>query len=180
MTEGALDFREEDTSDEKLKRLERGLAYVGLDPEEAVPLFASLLSLRLSERYAPLEISPQLQRQKTLEALLAWVLALGEKQPLVLVVEDLHWIDPSTLEWLGLAIEQCPTANVLLLMTHRPDFEPPWPAREHLHAIGLSRLTRRHSLELVARPSCSNASPAAPMVCRCSWRSWPKASSRLG
>ena len=96
---------------------------------EAVPLFASLLSLRLPERYAPLEISPQLQRQKTLEALLAWVLALGEKQPVVLLVEDLHWIDPSTLEWLGLLIEQCPTANVLLLLTHRPEFEPPWPGR---------------------------------------------------
>ena len=87
----------------------------GLEPAEALPLFASLLSLRLPERYAPLEISPQLQRQKTLETLLAWVLALGEKQPVVLVVEDLHWIDPSTLEWLGLLIEQCPTASVLLL-----------------------------------------------------------------
>ena len=150
LLEGALDFRKEDSAEDTLGRLERGLAYVGLDSDEAVTLFASLLSLRLPERYAPLEMSPQLQRQKTLETLLAWVFALGEKQPLVLVVEDLHWIDPSTLEWLGLLIEQCPTANVLLLMTHRPDFEPPWPGRAHLHAITLSRLSRRQSQQLIA------------------------------
>jgi class 3 adenylate cyclase len=129
LLEQAHDFRDEDSPEHKLERLERGLAHVGLEPAEAVPLLASLLSLRLPERYAPLEISPQLQRQKTLETLLAWVLALGEKQPLVLVVEDLHWVDPSTLEWLGLLIEQCPTAGVLLLLPHRPSFEPPWPAR---------------------------------------------------
>ncbi|MBW2389652.1 MAG: AAA family ATPase, partial [Deltaproteobacteria bacterium] len=160
MLEEALDFREEDLSEEKLERLERGLAHAGLELDEAVPLLASLLSLRLSERYAPLEISPQLQRQRTLGTLLAWVLALGEKQPVVLFVEDLHWIDPSTLEWLGLVIEQCPTANVLLLMTHRPTFEPPWLGREHLHGITLSRLSRRHSQDLVARAIAETALPA--------------------
>jgi tetratricopeptide (TPR) repeat protein len=160
MLEGALDFREEDSAEEKLGRLERGLAHVGLEPDEAVPLFASLLSLRLPERYARMEISPQLQRQKTLETLLAWVLALGEKQPLVLVVEDLHWIDPSTLEWLGLLIEECPTENVLLMMTHRPDFEPPWPARGHVLALGLNRLSRHQSQDLVARATAEAALPA--------------------
>ena len=160
MVESALDFKEEDSAEEKLGRLERGLAHVGLEPDETVPLFASLLSLRLSEHYAPLEISPQLQRQKTLEALLAWVLALGEKQPLVLVVEDLHWIDPSTLEWLGLLIEQCPTASVLLLLTHRPDFEPPWPARGHVLSLGLNRLSRRQSQDLVAAAIADAVLPA--------------------
>ncbi len=150
MIEVALDFKQEDSVEEKLERIERGLSQVGIEPEEAVPLFAGLLSLRLPERYAPLEISPQLERQKTLETLLAWVLALGEKQPLVLVVEDLHWIDPSTLEWLGLVIEQCPTANLLLVMTHRPDFEPPWSARGHVLPIALSRLSRRHAQALIA------------------------------
>jgi len=159
MLEGALDFGDEDTSDQKLEQLERGLAHVGLDLAAAVPLFASLLSLRLSERYAPLEITPQLQRQRTFEILLAWVLALAEKQPLVLLVEDLHWIDPSTLEWLGIVIGQCPTANVLLLLTHRPNFEPPWPGREHLHAITLSRLNRRQSQELVAQTTAEAALP---------------------
>jgi len=77
MLEGAHDFGDEDTSEQKLERLERGLAHAGLDLAAAVPLFASLLSLRLSDRYAPLEITPQLQRQRTFETLLAWVLALA-------------------------------------------------------------------------------------------------------
>jgi len=170
MLEGALDIGDEDTSEQKLERLERGLAHVGLELNEAIPLFASLLSLRLSERYVPLEITPQLQRQRTFETLLAWVLALAEKQPLVLLVEDLHWIDPSTLEWLGLVVGQCPTANVLLLMTHRPHFEPPWAAREHLHAITLSHLTRRQSQELVAQ-TVAEAVLSAELVDRIASRS---------
>jgi TOMM system kinase/cyclase fusion protein len=150
MLEDALDLREEDSDDAKLGRLERGLAHVELEPAEAVPLLASLLSLRLPERYPPLEISPRLQRQRTLETLLAWLLALADKQPVVLLVEDLHWIDPSTLEWLGLLIEQCPTAGLLLLLTHRPDFEPPWPSRTHLLPMGLIRLSRRQAKQLIA------------------------------
>ena len=150
MIEVVLDFKQADSPEEKLERLERGLSHVGIESEEAVPLLASLLSLRLPERYAQPEISPQLQRQKTLETLLAWVLALGERQALVLVVEDLHWIDPSTLEWLGLLIQQCPTAGVLLMMTHRPKFEPPWSARAHLLPVSLSRLSRRHAQDLIA------------------------------
>ena len=149
LLEQALDFDEPDTSEQKLARLERGLAHAGMELAESVPLFASLLSLRLPERYPPLEISPQHQRQKTLASLLAWLLALGEKQPVVLLVEDLHWTDPSTLEWLGLLIEQCPTAGVLLLLTHRPDFEPPWPGRAHLLPVTLSRLSRAQAKELV-------------------------------
>jgi class 3 adenylate cyclase len=161
LVEQAHDFGDEHSPEEKLGRLERGLAHVGLEPAEAVPLLASLLSLRLPERYAPLEISPQLQRQKTLETLLAWVLALGEKQPVVLLVEDLHWIDPSTLEWLGLLIEQCPTVGVLLLLTHRPDFEPPWPSRTHLLPMGLIRLSRRQAKQLVAGAISESTLPEA-------------------
>jgi class 3 adenylate cyclase/tetratricopeptide (TPR) repeat protein len=159
MIEGALDFSDEDTSEQKFERLERGLADIGLDPAKTAPLFASLLSLRLPERYVPLDISPQLQRQRTFETLLAWLLALNEEQPVVLVVEDLHWIDPSTLEWLGLVIGQCPTANVLLLLTYRPNFEPPWPGRGHLHPIMLSRLSSGQSRDLVARATPETALP---------------------
>ncbi len=150
LVEQGLRFEDDLSPDERVERLERNLALAGLEPAETVPLLASLLLLRLPDRYAPLEISPQLQRQKTLEALLSWVLALGEKQPVVLLVEDLHWTDPSTLEWLGLLIEQCATAGVLLLLTFRPDFEPPWSARGHVLPIALSRLSRRQAKELVA------------------------------
>ena len=92
LVEQALGFDDELPPEEKLERLERGLAPRSVwSRAKPCRCVASLLSLRLPARYAPLEISPQLQRQKTLEALLAWVLALGEKQPVVLLVEDLHW-----------------------------------------------------------------------------------------
>jgi predicted ATPase len=81
--------------------------------EETVPLFASLLSLPVPEdRYPPLNLSPQRQRQKTLESIVAIILELSEQQPLLFILEDLHWTDPTTLEFLGLLIDQTPTASV--------------------------------------------------------------------
>jgi predicted ATPase len=159
LIEQTLDFRDAHSPDERLGLLERGLARTGMDLAETVPLFAGLLSLRLPERYPPLAISPQLQRQKTLAALCAWLLALGEKQPLVLVLEDLHWTDPSTLEWLGLLVEQCPTAGVLLLLTFRPEFEPPWPGQARLLHIALDRLKRDEARRLVAEAASGTALP---------------------
>lgn len=161
LVEQALRLDDLGNPGEKVSRLEFALELAGLALAETVPLFTSLLSLRLPERYAPLEISPQLQRKRTLEALLAWVLALGEKQPLVLVVEDLQWIDPSTLEWLGLLIEQCPTAAALVLLTFRPEFEPPWPAHAHLQPIVLSRLKHKEARALVVASSSGAALPEA-------------------
>ncbi|MDJ0848267.1 MAG: TOMM system kinase/cyclase fusion protein [Myxococcota bacterium] len=133
-------FTEELPAEEKVERLERSVAQAGLNLAETVPLLAPLLSLPLPERYAPLAISPQLQRQRTLEVLRSWVLELGERQPVLLVVEDLHWADPTTLEWLGLLIQQIPTAGVLLVLTFRPEFEPPWPTHAHLQPLTLGRL----------------------------------------
>ena len=106
-------------------------------------------------------LGPQLQRQKTLEALLSWVLALGEMQPLVLEVEDLHWADPSTLEWLGLLAEQCATAGILLLLSYRPEFEPPWAHREHVLPIALTRLRPRDARELASAALSESALPEA-------------------
>jgi TOMM system kinase/cyclase fusion protein len=161
MAEQAFGFGVGSPTEEKLARLERGLVGVGLEPAAALPLVASLLSVRLPSNYAPLEISPQLQRQKTLDALLTWVLALSERQPLVLLVEDLHWIDPTTLEWLGLLIGQCPMASILLILTSRPEFAPPWPRREHVLSIGLGRLRGREAKRLVVEALGKAAIPEA-------------------
>jgi predicted ATPase len=109
---------------------------------EVVPLFAALLSLPLPERYPPLTLTPQRQKQKTLDALLAWLLAETTRQPVLLIVEDLHWIDPSTLEFLTLLIDQGPTARLFTLLTCRPEFHAPWGFRAHLTPLTLSRLPR--------------------------------------
>src|SRR6185369_11628654 len=104
---------------------------------ETVALLADLVGLPPLTR---LQLSPELQRRRTIELLAAWTLAIGAVQPVVLVVEDLHWCDPSSLELLGHLVAQNPTARVLLLATARPEFTPPWPAREHMTTLSLARL----------------------------------------
>ena len=94
-------------------------------------------------------MSPELQRRKTIDLLAQWNLALSEVQPLVLVVEDLHWCDVSTLELLGHLIAQSPTARVLLLATARPEFTPPWPTRSNLTTVQLARLTKRQARDMI-------------------------------
>ena len=118
-----LQFQAEDTPDEKLGKLEHALSQYRLPLEETVPLFAPLLSLPLPEnRYPPLNLSPQRQRQKTLETIVAILLELAERQPVLFILEDLHWTDPTTLELLNLVIDQTPTASLLMLLTCRPTF----------------------------------------------------------
>ena len=109
-----LRFEAEETPDEKLAKLEQALSQYRLPLEESVPLFAPLLSLPVPEdRYPPLNLSPQRQRQKTLETIVAILLELAEHQPVLFILEDLHWTDPTTLELLNLVIDQTPTASLL-------------------------------------------------------------------
>jgi predicted ATPase len=109
--------------------LEAGLHPSGLPLAEVVPLLAGLLSVPLPmERYAPLTLTPQQQKQQTFDALLAWLVAEAERQPVLVAWEDLHWADPTTLEILGLVIEQAPTVPMLHVLTSRPEFSPPGPS----------------------------------------------------
>ncbi len=146
-----LQLRREDVPEQKLDKLERTLEQYGFSLSEVVPLFASLLSLPLPERYAPLSLTPQKQKQKALEALLTWLLKEAEKQPVRFVMEDLHWVDPSTLEFLGLLIDQAPTARLYILLTFRPEFSPPWASHSHLTQITLNRLVRRQAEVMIEK-----------------------------
>jgi class 3 adenylate cyclase/predicted ATPase len=139
-----LGFTPEDTAAEKLGKLEVGLR--SLASTETVALLADFLGLSPPTR---LQFSPELQRRKTIDLLAQWNLALSEVQPLVLLVEDLHWCDVSTLELLGHLIAQSPTARVLLLATARPEFTPPWPARFNLTTVQLARLTKRQPRDMI-------------------------------
>jgi class 3 adenylate cyclase len=123
--ERRLQFRRDDTPEDRVTKLERALAVYRLPQAEVVPLLAALLSLPHPQGYAPLSLSAQQQRLKTHEALVGWLLAEAERQPVLAVWEDLHWADPSTLELLGLLIDQAPTARLLTLLTCRPAFRPP-------------------------------------------------------
>ena len=107
----------------------------------------------------PLHVSPEQQRQQTLHALLGLLLRLAAEQPLLLVMEDLHWVDPSTLEWLSLLVDQGPTARILALCTCRPDFNPPWTGRSHLTQMTLARLPQRQAIELTHQVAQGKALP---------------------
>jgi len=138
-----LQFHAEDTPDTKLEKLEHALSQYKLPLAETVPLFAPLLSLPLPEdRYAPLALSPQRQRQKTLESIVAILLELAEHQPVLFIMEDLHWTDPTTLELLNLVIEQIPTTSILTVLTCRSHFQPSWSHRSYLSEVAIHRLSQ--------------------------------------
>ena len=133
-----------DTTAEKMEKIERGLR--DLATPESVALLADFLGLPPP---TPLAMNPDVQRRKTMELLAQWNLAISTIQPLVLLVEDLHWCDASSLELLGRIIAQSATARVLFVATARPEFTPPWPARSNLTTLQLARLTKRQAREMV-------------------------------
>jgi TOMM system kinase/cyclase fusion protein len=156
----ALRFEREESPQQKLHKLEGFLVQYGLPLVEAVPLFAALLSLPLTAEYAPLTLAPEQQKQQTLQALLTILLRIAAQQPVLLVVEDLHWVDPSTLELLSLLVDQGPTARILALFTFRPDFSPPWTGRSHCSQVTLHRLTRQQVAEMIRRVAHGKALPS--------------------
>ena len=111
--------------------------------QETLPLFTALLSLPTPAQYPPLNLTPQKQKERTLQALLQLLVAQAERQATVSVWEDLHWADPSSLEFLTLLIEQIPTTKLLLVLTFRPEFTPPWKPRSHISQLVLNRLGQK-------------------------------------
>jgi class 3 adenylate cyclase/tetratricopeptide (TPR) repeat protein len=145
-----LQFHTEDTPDEKFGKLKQALRQYKLPLEESVPLFAPLLALPVPEnRYPPLNLSPQRQRQKTLESLVTIILELAERQPVLFIVEDLHWTDPTTLEFLNLVIEQIPTTSILTVLTCRPHFQPAWHHRSYITEMTLNHLSHTQVEQIV-------------------------------
>jgi class 3 adenylate cyclase len=153
-------FRETDPVEGRLGRLEAGLDLAGLSKAELVPLLAPLLTLPVPDSYPRPALGPELQRRRTIEALADWTLALGQRQPVVMVLEDLHWCDASTLEVVGRLLEQIPTARVLMLLCFRPEFEPPWAGRSHVTPIAVGRLRERGASQMIAAITGDRALPA--------------------
>ena len=119
-------FARDDAPEAKLAKLEALLAQ-SIATDEAMALIASLLSIPTGERYSLPEISPQKRKEKTLAALIAQLADLGARQPVLIIYEDVHWLDPSSRELLDLTVERVERLPVLLLVTYRPEFQPPWP-----------------------------------------------------
>ena len=146
-----LELRPDDPEAVRLEKLESFCARNGVSADEGLPLLASLLALPASARHPLPPMSPDRQKQRTLQTLLAVVLRMADEKPVLLVVEDLHWIDPTTTELLVLLVNQMATARVFALFTARLEFAPPWPNHSYVTSLALARFTRRQSEEMVER-----------------------------
>jgi predicted ATPase len=145
----------QDRKEEKVAKLEQALTLYGM--QDSLPLFTALLSLPTPSQYPPLNVTPQKQKERTLQALLQLLVAQAERQATVSVWEDLHWADPSSLEFLTLLIEQLPTTKLLLVLTFRPEFTLPWKPRSHISQLVLNRLGKKQVETMIARAAAGNA-----------------------
>ncbi len=140
--ERAAGLMHDDIPRAKLDKLDALLAQSFTPPHDAA-LFAEMLSLPNDGRYQILELAPQQRRQKTLKGLTAQLEGLSQSRPVLMIFEDAHWADPTSLEAFGRAVDRIKALPVLLLVTYRPEFEPPWIGEAHVTALTVNRLTRR-------------------------------------
>jgi class 3 adenylate cyclase/predicted ATPase len=131
-----------DNSQEKLDKLDGLFARTSTSPRDAT-LFAEMLSLPNASRYPALELNPQQRRQRTLDALILRMETLTRQSPVLMIFEDLHWIDPTSLELLSRTVDKIAGLRALLILTFRPEFDPPWIGRPHVTALTLNRLAKR-------------------------------------
>ena len=140
--ERAAGFAYNDAAHAKLDKLDALLAQ-GCAPPQDRALFAELLSLPNDGRYPTSDLTPQQRRLRTLEALTAQLDALSKSNPVLMIFEDVHWIDPTSIEALGHTVDRLKALRVLLIVTHRPEFEPPWIGRPYVTTVTLNRLGER-------------------------------------
>jgi class 3 adenylate cyclase/tetratricopeptide (TPR) repeat protein len=146
----AAGIERDDSADAKLDKLQSLLSQTSGKLDQEMPLLAALLSIPGGNRYPVPEMTPQRRKERTLAALLDQLKRLAARQPVLVVYEDLHWIDPTSLELLSLAVEQIGGQRILLLATARPEFTAPWPGRRHVSALSLNRFGRSECEALIA------------------------------
>ena len=157
--ERAAGFVHDDIPQAKLDKLDMMLAQTSISKQDAA-LFAEMLSLPNDGRYAALDLEPQQRRQKTLEALTAVVEALSRQSPLLMIFEDAHWTDPTSLETFGRVVDRVRSLPVLLIVTFRPEFEPPWIGRPYVTALTINRLAQRDIEAMIDRVVGNKLIPA--------------------
>ena len=158
--ERAAGFMHDDNAHAKLGKLDDVLAQ-GFTQRQDAALFAEMLSLPNDGRYQTLELTPQQRRQRTLEALTTQLQALSRSNPVLMIFEDVHWIDPTSLEALGRAVDRIRTLGVLLIVAYRPEFEPPWIGRPYVTALNINRLGERDIAALIDRVTGNKPLPAS-------------------
>ena len=153
----------DDKPQAKLDKLDAVLAQTSTSPEDAA-LFAEMLSLPNDGRYPVLALTPEQRRQRTLEALTSQLAGLTSQQPVLMIFEDVQWIDPTSLEVLGRTVDRIKTLPVLLIVTFRPEFAAPWAGRSHVMSLALNRLGERETAAIIARLVGNKELPADVMA----------------
>jgi predicted ATPase len=148
--ERAAGFVHDDAAQTKLDKLDALLAQTSTSKQDAA-LFAAMLSLPNNGRDPALDLAPQERKQKTLEALVGQVATLSRRKPVLLIFEDAHWTDPTSLELFGRIVDRIPPLHVLLIVTFRPEFEAPWIGRPYVTALTLNRLAEREVGVMIGR-----------------------------
>ena len=161
--ERAAGFAHDDTPQAKLDKLDALLAQTSTSIQDAA-LFAEMLSLANDGRYPALDLISEQRRQRTLDALAAQLPGLARQQPVLMIVEDAHWIDPTSLEVFGRTVEQIKTLPALLIVTFRPEFNAPWAGRSHVTSLALNRLGERETATIIARLVGNKELPADVMA----------------
>jgi class 3 adenylate cyclase len=161
--ERAARLARDDTPQAKLDKLDTMLAQTATSPQDAA-LFAEMLSLPNDGRYPTLELAPQQRRQGTLEALLSQIEALTRQTPVLMIFEDAHWTDPTSLEAFGRTVDRIKTLPVLLIVTFRPEFNPPWAGQSRVTSVTLNRLGEREAAAIIARLVGNKELPADVMA----------------
>lgn len=157
--ERAADFHHADGAEEKLDKLSALLSAYTPSGQDIAPLFAQLLSIPSEERFPQLTLSPAQQRRKTLSALLDRVESFARREPVLVVFEDGHWADASSLEVLDPLVDRVRSLPVLLLVTSRPGFEPAWAGLEHVRPVALDKMIDQHARTLVQHLSLQRNLP---------------------
>ena len=161
--ERAARFEHGDSPAGRFAKLEALLMRSGADADRVVAPLASLLSLPLGDRYHVPEMSPQKRKEMTLAALLAQFSGLASRRPVFVIFDDVHWADPTSLELLSIALEQVQRLPVLLLITARPEFTPPWPGHAHVTTVSLTRLNRNDGAAIIDRITAGKTLPKEVM-----------------
>ena len=156
--ERAARFAHDDPAQTKLEKLDALLSQSFTPPQDRA-LFAELLSLRSDSLLPKLDLTPQQRRERTFEALTTQIASLAEQRPVLMIFEDIQWIDPTSLEALGRGIDRIKSVSVLLIITHRTEFEPPWLGRPYVTALGLNRLGKRESASMIDHVAGNDALP---------------------
>jgi class 3 adenylate cyclase/predicted ATPase len=157
--ERAARFVRDDPPAQKLAKLEDLLAQATERMTDVAPLVAALLSIPTGDHYPPLALTPQRQKEKTIEALADQLSGLARRQPVLLLFEDAHWSDPTSLDVLDRIVHRVQEARVLAVITYRPEFEAPWKAMSHVTALTLTRLGRQQGAAMVERITAGKALP---------------------